>query len=310
MAPHDAARLVLDQRVVHRLESALSVDDRVEVDVRVAERAARDRVTAHTDRSDWAHRIEKLEEQSLRDLRVQVANVEGSRRERVLHLLFFSARGRREARKRMVVSTGSGGSGSTGKKQAQCGRLTWFLGVPILSARSSCARRGTARGTHTRGQTNRTHARAPVAVGACCASASTASDRFAATTAPGRHQPSEQHRVCVACDATRLQRSPPQAAGRDTQPNGHRRGARARIEDSDLPWDGCSTSQVFHVIGLIAARHDAVIHAFIGRSPSGSPARCTTGEGFFCNFPGGPNALLRQTSRCVGAYGRCGALLS
>lgn len=183
-----------------------------------------------------------------------------------------------------MVSTGSGGSGSTGKKQAQCGRLTWFLGVPILSARSSCARRGTARGAHTRGQTNRTHARAPVAGGACCASASTASDRFAATTAPGRHQPSEQHRVCVACDATRLQRSPPQAAGRDTQPNGHRRGARARIEDSDVPWDGCSTSQVFHVIGLIAARHDAVIHAFIGRSPSGSPARCTTGEGFFATF--------------------------
>ena len=61
-------------------------------------------------------------------------------------------------------------------------------------------------------------------------------------------------------------------------------GARARIEDSDVPWDGCSTSQVFHVIGLIAARHDAVIHAFIGRSPSGSPARCTTGEGFFATF--------------------------
>ena len=144
-----------------------------------------------------------------------------------------------------MVSTGSGGSGSTGKKQAQCGRLTWFLGVPILSARSSCARRGTARGAHTRGQTNRTHARAPVAGGACCASASTASDRFAATTAPGRHQPSEQHRVCVACDATRLQRSPPQAAGRDTQPNGHRRGRAC--SDRGL---GRALGWVLHVAGV------------------------------------------------------------
>ena len=97
VAAHDAARLVLDERVVHRLERTLSVDDGVEVDVGVPERAARHRVTADADRRDGTDGVEELEEKSLRDLGVEVTDVERSSGEGV-HILvvwfFFLRRGR------------------------------------------------------------------------------------------------------------------------------------------------------------------------------------------------------------------------
>ena len=67
LAPHDAARLALDERVVHRVERALRVRHVVEVDVRVPERAARDRVAAHADGSDRPDGVEDLKEQALRN---------------------------------------------------------------------------------------------------------------------------------------------------------------------------------------------------------------------------------------------------
>ena len=78
VAAHDAARLVLDERVVHRLQRSLSIHHRVEVDVGVAKRATAHRVTAHTNRRDRPDRIEQLEQQSLRHLGVQVTNIERS----------------------------------------------------------------------------------------------------------------------------------------------------------------------------------------------------------------------------------------
>ena len=73
---HDAAGLVLDEGVVHGLERALRVHHGVKVDVCVTERTAADRVTADTDRCHGANGVEKLEQQGLGDLRVEVANVE------------------------------------------------------------------------------------------------------------------------------------------------------------------------------------------------------------------------------------------
>mmetsp|Transcript_4253 Transcript_4253/g.8256 ORF Transcript_4253/g.8256 Transcript_4253/m.8256 type:complete len:227 (+) Transcript_4253:1313-1993(+) len=96
VAPHYAARLVLDQRVIHRLQRTLSIHDRVEVDVSVAKRAAAHGVTAHPNRRDRSDSVEQLEEQSLGDLGVQIADIEGGSRIGIhdfFGVFFFSAAG-------------------------------------------------------------------------------------------------------------------------------------------------------------------------------------------------------------------------
>eukprot|EP00965_Chrysotila_dentata_P019638 652340-Pleurochrysis_carterae.AAC.2 len=75
---HDTARLVLDEGVVHRLKRTLGIDNRVKVHICIAKGAAGHRITANTNRGHRADSVEKLEEESLGDLRVQVANVQRS----------------------------------------------------------------------------------------------------------------------------------------------------------------------------------------------------------------------------------------
>ena len=139
VAPHDAARLRLDQRVVHRLERALGVDDRVEVDVRVAERAARHRVAAHADRRDGADGVEELEEEGLGHLVVEVTDVEGSGGVCVHGYVFFSAEGgevmvseqkRRfpRARRRHAARRRRGGAGRAAFEARRGGALLFFGG--------------------------------------------------------------------------------------------------------------------------------------------------------------------------------------
>ena len=137
VAPHDAARLRLDQRVVHRLERALGVDDRVEVDVRVAERAARHRVAAHADRRDGADGVEELEEEGLGHLVVEVTDVEGSGGVCVHGYVFFSAaeggdgeQKRRfpRARRRRRGVAGEGGAGRAAFEARRGGALLFFGG--------------------------------------------------------------------------------------------------------------------------------------------------------------------------------------
>merc|ERR1719183_2385136 len=79
--PHDAARLALDLGVVEGVECTLGVDDVVEVDIRVAKRAASHRITAHTDGRDGADHREDLEELGLSHIGVEVSDVQGRRGE-------------------------------------------------------------------------------------------------------------------------------------------------------------------------------------------------------------------------------------
>jgi len=94
LRPHDTARAALDEGVVEVLESLLTISSSVVVDVGVAEGATGDGITANTDRSDGTDLREKLEEHSLGDRGVELADVE---RGRVLGVR---------------VSRGGGGSGS------------------------------------------------------------------------------------------------------------------------------------------------------------------------------------------------------
>jgi hypothetical protein len=48
MAPHDAACAATNRLEIERVERALRIVDAVEIHVRVAERATRRRITAHT----------------------------------------------------------------------------------------------------------------------------------------------------------------------------------------------------------------------------------------------------------------------
>mmetsp|Transcript_3201 Transcript_3201/g.6555 ORF Transcript_3201/g.6555 Transcript_3201/m.6555 type:complete len:355 (-) Transcript_3201:60-1124(-) len=79
LRPHDAARAALDHGVVHGVERTLRVGLVVEVHVRVAERALEHGITAHADRGHRAHGVEEVEEETLRHLRREVADVKGRR---------------------------------------------------------------------------------------------------------------------------------------------------------------------------------------------------------------------------------------
>mmetsp|Transcript_69691 Transcript_69691/g.199741 ORF Transcript_69691/g.199741 Transcript_69691/m.199741 type:complete len:218 (-) Transcript_69691:37-690(-) len=76
LAPHDPASAALDAGVVQRVERALGVGDAVEIDVAVAEGAARHAVAAHADGADRAHGVEDLVEHGLSDIGMQIAHVE------------------------------------------------------------------------------------------------------------------------------------------------------------------------------------------------------------------------------------------
>lgn len=79
LRPHDAAGTALDKGVVEFLEGLLAVGSRVVVHVGVAERTARDSIAADTDRSNGTNLREELEEHSLSDGGVELANIERSR---------------------------------------------------------------------------------------------------------------------------------------------------------------------------------------------------------------------------------------
>jgi hypothetical protein len=79
LGPHDTAGAALDDGVVEVLESLLAVSSSVVVDVGIAERATGDGITADTDRSNSANLGEKLEQHSLGDGGVKLANVERGR---------------------------------------------------------------------------------------------------------------------------------------------------------------------------------------------------------------------------------------
>ncbi|GKT65979.1 hypothetical protein ColTof4_03266 [Colletotrichum tofieldiae] len=79
LRPHDAARAALDESVVELLESLLTIGGGVVVHVRIAKRAAGNRITADTNGSDGANLGEQLEEHGLGDGGVELANVERGR---------------------------------------------------------------------------------------------------------------------------------------------------------------------------------------------------------------------------------------
>ncbi len=68
LAPHDAAWAVDDGAEVEGVQGTLSIGGDLEVDVRVAERATSDGITADTDGSNGANGVEHLVEGSLVDL--------------------------------------------------------------------------------------------------------------------------------------------------------------------------------------------------------------------------------------------------
>mmetsp|Transcript_149440 Transcript_149440/g.362977 ORF Transcript_149440/g.362977 Transcript_149440/m.362977 type:complete len:237 (+) Transcript_149440:1356-2066(+) len=76
LRPHDAARFAHDRHVVHSVEGTLSIVVRVEVNVRIAQRAARDRVTADTDGRHRPDGVEDFEELGLGACDVEVAHIE------------------------------------------------------------------------------------------------------------------------------------------------------------------------------------------------------------------------------------------
>jgi hypothetical protein len=79
LGPHDTAGAALDDGVVEVLKSLLAVSSSVVVDVGIAERATGDGITADTDRSDGTNLREELEQHSLSDGGVKLADVERSR---------------------------------------------------------------------------------------------------------------------------------------------------------------------------------------------------------------------------------------
>jgi hypothetical protein len=79
LGPHDTAGAALDDGVIKVLKSLLTVSSSVVVDVGIAERATGDGITADTDRSDGTNLREELEQHSLSDGGVKLADVERSR---------------------------------------------------------------------------------------------------------------------------------------------------------------------------------------------------------------------------------------
>jgi len=79
LRPHDAAGAALDQGVVELLKSLLAIGSSIVVDIGITKGAAGDGVTADTDRGDSTDLGEELEEHSLGDGGVKLANVEGGR---------------------------------------------------------------------------------------------------------------------------------------------------------------------------------------------------------------------------------------
>ncbi|CAF3461033.1 unnamed protein product [Fusarium graminearum] len=79
LGPHDTAGAALDDGVVELLKSLLAIRSGIVVDVGIAERATGDGITADTNGSNSTNLGEKLEQHSLGDGGVKLANVEGSR---------------------------------------------------------------------------------------------------------------------------------------------------------------------------------------------------------------------------------------
>jgi len=79
LGPHDTARTTLNGGIVEGVESALSIDDGVEVDVSVAETATSERITANSNRGDWADLVEELEDDAFGHITVELADIEGGR---------------------------------------------------------------------------------------------------------------------------------------------------------------------------------------------------------------------------------------
>mmetsp|Transcript_18832 Transcript_18832/g.43954 ORF Transcript_18832/g.43954 Transcript_18832/m.43954 type:complete len:731 (+) Transcript_18832:191-2383(+) len=76
LAPHDATRLALDHGKVHGIQRALGIRKLMEVHVGIAQRTTGDGITAHTNRSDGAHRAKDFVQERFVHIRSQVTNVE------------------------------------------------------------------------------------------------------------------------------------------------------------------------------------------------------------------------------------------
>ena len=122
---HDAARLVLDEGVVHRLERTLRINHGVEVDIGVAKGPTANRVAAHADRSHGADSVEQLEKQGLRHLRVQVTNVQRSSGVSVHDCLFWFF---------FCADWGAGGGHGRGAARAANGGLRRENRGPLICA--------------------------------------------------------------------------------------------------------------------------------------------------------------------------------
>mmetsp|Transcript_15445 Transcript_15445/g.31575 ORF Transcript_15445/g.31575 Transcript_15445/m.31575 type:complete len:358 (+) Transcript_15445:1029-2102(+) len=79
LAPHDAARTILDGGEVHGIKGAFSISHLVEVHICISKGATGDSVAANTDAGHWANSIENLKEQALIHVRGKVSNIKGSR---------------------------------------------------------------------------------------------------------------------------------------------------------------------------------------------------------------------------------------
>ena len=77
--PHYAARLTLDVREVQCVQSALSILDRVKVNISVAKGAASHAVAAHANASNWSNCVEDLVQNVLGNVCGQITNIQGSK---------------------------------------------------------------------------------------------------------------------------------------------------------------------------------------------------------------------------------------
>jgi hypothetical protein len=83
LGPHNTARATFYESIVQLLQSLLSIDGGVVVDIGISEGSTSDSITANTNRSNRSDLGEKLEEHGFSDGGVELADVEGGRSLRV-----------------------------------------------------------------------------------------------------------------------------------------------------------------------------------------------------------------------------------
>mmetsp|Transcript_13473 Transcript_13473/g.28244 ORF Transcript_13473/g.28244 Transcript_13473/m.28244 type:complete len:200 (+) Transcript_13473:1735-2334(+) len=81
LTPHDAARLVLDHRKIHRVESAFRITHLVVVHVGVTKRTTGDGITTDTDGGNRSDGVENLEQKAFIGIGDKITNVQRCRME-------------------------------------------------------------------------------------------------------------------------------------------------------------------------------------------------------------------------------------